>query len=184
MVASPQVYIVQAAKNNTDLLLKVAAGVLTVALCAVVARTLEPKLVEKGDTAPKFSLTTDQGKPVSRTDFGGKVLVLNFWATWCAPCLQELPSLDQFTRKFQNQGVTVLAVSVDRNEKRYKDLLDRVKPAFLTTRDPEANLPVAYGTFLYPETYIIGKDGKVLYKEANARDWMDPAFLNYFQSLL
>jgi cytochrome c biogenesis protein CcmG/thiol:disulfide interchange protein DsbE len=175
---------VQLARSRSDLVLKASLVTLTIALCIVVAGTLEPKITEKGDTAPKFTVTTDQGKTVSRSDFGGKVLVLNFWATWCAPCLEELPSLDAFARRFANQGVTVLAVSVDRNEQRYKDLLARVKPAFLTTRDPEANLPAEYGTFMYPETYIIGANGKVLYKEAAARDWMDPAFLNYFQSLL
>jgi cytochrome c biogenesis protein CcmG, thiol:disulfide interchange protein DsbE len=175
---------VQAANHRSDLVLKLAAGMLTIALCIVVAGTLEPKVIEKGDTAPKFTITTDQGKTISRSDFGGKILVLNFWATWCAPCIQELPSLDQFTRRFEGKGVTVLAVSVDRNEKRYKDLLDRVKPAFLSARDPETDLPAAYGTYMYPETYIIGQNGKILYKEANARDWMDPAFLNYFQSLL
>jgi cytochrome c biogenesis protein CcmG, thiol:disulfide interchange protein DsbE len=177
-------HIVQAGKDRADFVLKCAAGILTVALCVVAARTLEPTIIEKGDTAPSFSVTTDQGRTVTRSDFGGKVLVLNFWATWCGPCLQELPSLDQFARHFQNQGVTVLAVSVDRNEKRYKDLLNQVKPAFLSTRDPEAAIPASYGTFMFPETYIIGRDGKVLYKEANARDWMDPAFLNYFRSLL
>jgi peroxiredoxin len=171
-------------KNKTDLILKLVVAVLTIALCMVVAGTLEPSITEKGDTAPKFTVSTDQHRTITRSDFGGKLLVLNFWATWCGPCLQELPSLDQFTRKFAGQGVTVLAVSVDRNEKRYRDLLDRVRPAFLTTRDPEANLPASYGTFMYPETYVIGANGKVLYKEANARDWMDPAFLNYFQSLL
>ena len=157
---------------------------LSIALCVVVAGTLEPRIVDKGDTAPKFSLTTDQGRTVTRSEFGGKLLVLNFWATWCPPCIEELPSLDQFARKFSAQGVTVLAVSVDASEKRYRDLLERVRPAFQTVRDPEANVSSSYGTFKYPETYIIGKDGKVLYKETGGRNWMDPAFLNYFQSLL
>ena len=174
----------QLVKNRTDLILKVALAGLTAALCVVVAGTLEQTVIEKGDTAPKFTVPTDQGKTVTRSDFGGKVLVLNFWATWCGPCIQELPSLDQFARTYSGKGVTVVAVSVDRNEKRYKDLLDRVKPAFLTWRDPEANLPARYGTFMYPETYVIDASGKVLYKEAAARDWMDPTFLNYFQSLL
>ena len=174
----------QLIKNRADFILKATIVTLTAALCVVVAGTLEPRVVNKGDTAPKFSVTTDQGKAISRSDFGGKILVLNFWATWCAPCLEELPSLDQFSRKFANQGVTVLAVSVDRNEKRYRDLLNRVKPGFQTTRDPDSNIAASYGTFLYPETYIIDGNGKVLYKEAAARDWMDPAFLNYFQSLL
>ncbi len=170
--------------NKTDLALKLALVAATAALCVVVAGTLEPKVVEKGDSAPRFTVTTDQGQTVSRSKFEGKLLVLNFWATWCAPCIQELPSLDQFAKHYNGKGVTVLAVSVDRNEKRYRDLLSRVKPAFLTARDPEGNLPANYGTYMYPETYVIDQSGKVVYKEANARDWMDPAFLNYFQSLL
>lgn len=174
----------QLARDKTDLILKLALVAGTVALCVVVAGTLEPKVVEKGDNAPKFTVNTDQGKTVSRSNFGGKLLVLNFWASWCQPCLQEMPSLDRFARHFAGQGVTVLAVSVDRSEKRYRDLLDRVKPTFLTARDPEANLSASYGTYLVPETYIIDRNGKVVYKEAAARDWTDPAFLNYFRSLL
>jgi cytochrome c biogenesis protein CcmG/thiol:disulfide interchange protein DsbE len=175
---------VQLVRNKTDLVLKLALAAGTVALCAVVAGTLQPTVVDKGDSAPKFTIATDQGRTISRSDFGGKLLVLNFWASWCAPCIQEMPSLDQFARHFSTNGVTVLAVSVDRNEKRYREFLDRVKPAFLTARDPDANIPASYGTYLYPETYIIDQNGKVVYKEAAARDWMDPAFLNYFQSLL
>jgi thiol-disulfide isomerase/thioredoxin len=129
-------------------------------------------------------VTTDQGRTISRSDFGSKILVLNFWASWCAPCIQEMPSLDQFARQFAGKGVTVLAISVDTNEQKYRELLNRAKPAFLTARDPTADIAARYGTFLYPETYIIDQSGKVLYKEANARDWSDPAFLNYFQSLL
>jgi cytochrome c biogenesis protein CcmG, thiol:disulfide interchange protein DsbE len=175
---------VQLFRNRTDLILKAAIASLTAALCVVVAGTLEPKIVGKGDTAPKFTLTTDQGRTVTRSDFGGKLLVLNFWATWCPPCIEELPSLDQFAKKFGAQGVTVLAVSVDTSETQYRQLLERVRPGFLTVRDPEANISSSYGTFKYPETYVIDSGGKVLYKEAGGRDWMDPAFLNYFQSLL
>jgi peroxiredoxin len=175
---------VQVATNRTDFILKAAIGVATIALCFVVAGTLQPKVVNKGDTAPRFTLTTDQGKTISRSQFDGKLLVLNFWASWCQPCLQEMPSLDAFTRQYAGKGITVLAVSVDRNEKRYRDFLDRVKPAFLTARDPDANLPVSYGTYMYPETYIIDQNGKVVYKEAAARDWTDAAFQNYIQSLL
>ena len=95
-----------------------------------------------------------------------------------------VPSLDQFARQFAGKGVTVLAISVDTNQQKYRELLNRAKPAFLTARDPGADIAASYGTFLYPETYIIDQSGTVLYKEANARDWSDPAFLNYFQSLL
>ncbi len=174
----------QPSKDKTDLILKAAIVICSIALCFVVAGTLKPRIVEKGDSAPKFSITTDQGKTLTASDFGGKILVLNFWATWCQPCLEEMPSLDQFARRYADKGVTVLAVSVDKNEKRYRDFLAHVKPGFYTARDADANIPASYGTFMYPETYIIGANGKVLYKEVAARDWTDPAFQNYVQSLL
>ncbi len=171
-------------RNKTDLSLKLTLVAVTVALCVVVAGTMEPKVVAAGDRAPKFSIPADQGRTITPTNFGGKLLVLNFWATWCGPCLQELPSLDQFARRYGPKGITVLAISVDQNEKRYRDLLNRVQPSFLTARDPSTDISGSYGTFLYPETYIIDTAGKVVYKESAARDWMDPAFLNYIQSLL
>jgi cytochrome c biogenesis protein CcmG/thiol:disulfide interchange protein DsbE len=175
---------VQAPGSKVDLFLKIGIAALAVVLCVVVAGTLTQHVTVAGDTAPKFKITTDQGRTISRSDFGGDVLVLNFWASWCPPCIQEMPSLDQFARQFQNKGVTVLAISVDTNERKYRDLLNRAKPAFLTARDPAADIAASYGTFMFPETYIIDRKGKVLYKEAAARDWTDPAFLNYFQSLL
>jgi peroxiredoxin len=176
--------VVQPSKPNIDLALKVLIGILTVAMVFVVAGTLEQKVIDKGDTAPKFTITADQGPTISRTDFKGKLLVVNFWATWCPPCIEEWPSLNEFAARYKDKGVVVLGVSVDRNEKRYRDFLTRNPPQFLTARDPESNVPASYGTFMYPETYIIDQKGKVLYKIANAQNWTDPAFLNYFQTLL
>ncbi len=174
----------EALKNKVDLFLKVGIAGLVAVLCVVVAGALNQHVTEKGDTAPNFKITTDQGRTISRSDFGSKILVLNFWASWCPPCIQEMPSLDEFTRRFADKGVTVLAISVDANEQKYRDLLNRAKPSFLTARDPAADIAASYGTFMFPETYIIDQNGKVLYKEAAARDWTDPAFVSYFQSLL
>jgi cytochrome c biogenesis protein CcmG, thiol:disulfide interchange protein DsbE len=170
-------------KTNIDLMLKVLIGILTVAMIVVVSGTLEQKVIDKGDTAPNFNITADQGPTVSR-DFKGKLLVLNFWATWCPPCIEEWPSLNEFAAKYKDKGVVVVGVSVDRNEKKYREFLARNKPSFLTARDPESNIPASYGTFMYPETYIIDQKGKVLFKIANAQNWMDPAFLNYLQTIL
>jgi cytochrome c biogenesis protein CcmG, thiol:disulfide interchange protein DsbE len=170
--------------NQTDLILKILIGVLACVLVFLVSGTLKQTIIEKNDTAPKFSIATDQGPTVGRNDFKGKLLVLNFWASWCQPCLEEWPSLNEFARRYKDKGVTVLAVSVDRNEKRYRDFLARNKPEFLTARDPDTNISASYGTFAYPETYIINQQGKVVYKIAQGQNWTDPAFLNYFQSLL
>ncbi len=171
-------------KSKLDLALKAAIVLLTIAVVYVVAGTLEQKVIDKGDTAPKFTIKADQGPTVSRTDFKGKLLVLNFWATWCPPCISEWPSLNEFARRYKDKGVVVLAVSVDKNEKRYRDFVAKGKPEFLTALDPQWNIPASYGTFMIPETYIINQEGKVLFKVAQDQNWTDPTFLTYFQSLL
>jgi len=151
-----------------------AIGVLVVALIGVVADTTREKITEVGDTAPDFMLTTDTGQRLTRADFGGKLLVLNFWATWCLPCLEELPSLNEFQKQLAPSGVVVLGVSVDHNERTYQQFLKRAGVTFRTSRDPEADLSSRYGTFKYPETYVIDRNGRVLQKHIGPRDWMDP----------
>ena len=150
---------------------------LTVGLVWVVSGTLEVRIVNAGDTAPNFSIVTERGKTVTRSDFGGKLLVLNFWASWCPPCITELPSLNQFATEYASQGVVVLGVSIDKNEHLYKNFLTQRQVAFDTARDPEANISSIYGTFQIPETYIIDRTGKVLEKVISNQDWMDPQFL-------
>ena len=150
------------------------AGLLTVALSYVIADVFRNHITEAGDTAPNFIITTDNGRTISRKDFGGKVLVLNFWATWCPPCMKELPSLSEFARQTQGSGIVVLAISVDKNERLYRDVLKRNNVSFLTARDPEANVSAEYGTFKFPETYIINSEGKVVSKLISDQDWTDP----------
>lgn len=120
---------------------------------------------------------------MSPTSFGGKVLVLNFWATWCAPCVEEIPSLNEFQKRFANSGVVVLAVSVDKNAQTYRAFLDRIHVSFETTRDPDANVSAEYGTFQYPETYII-KNGRVVRKFISNQDWLSDDITHYVESLL
>jgi cytochrome c biogenesis protein CcmG, thiol:disulfide interchange protein DsbE len=153
-------------------------------LAWVVADTFREKVVVAGDTAPDFSVTTDNGRTLSRSDFGGKLLVLNFWATWCPPCLEELPSLNEFQQALADSGVVVLGVSVDANPKQYQAFLKRAKVAFQTARDPDAKIPSQYGTYQYPETYIIDRDGKVVEKVVGATSWTDPAMINRVKALL
>lgn len=160
-----------------DKALRLGILVLTVALVAVVASTLRDHVVVAGDSAPGFEVTTDNGKKISLDNFGGKVLVLNFWATWCPPCLSELPSLNAMAKELQGSGVVVLGISVDKDKAAYEKFLKRVKLNFETSRDPSADISVEYGTFKYPETYVIGRDGKVLEKFIADRDWMDPQIL-------
>ena len=157
---------------------------LAVALVWVVSGTLQPRVVKAGDTAPDFKITTDDGRTVTRANFGGKVLVLNFWASWCAPCVNEAPSLEAFERQMGPQGVVVLGVSIDTNEKRYRQFLQRFGITFPTARDPEANLSASYGTFLIPETYVIDSAGRVREKIISDQNWMDPDFVARVKAML
>ena len=129
-------------------------------------------------------MTTESGKKVNLQDFGGKVLVLNFWASWCGPCVEEAPSLDAFNRAMAPQGVVVLGVSIDRNEKMYRRFLKDYNISFETSRDPDWEINTRYGTFIFPETYIIDKSGNVREKIIAAQDWMAPAFVARIKALL
>jgi len=137
-----------------------------------------------GDSAPSFTVTTDDGRTLSPSNFGGKLLVVHFWATWCPPCVLETPSLNEFQKEYAKDGVVVLGISVDQNATAYRNFLQRMKISFATARDPEAKIASDYGTFQYPETYIINRDGKVVEKIISNTDWMDPERQNLIRAML
>lgn len=163
--------------SKQEFWLKGLAVLATAAFVFIAYDAFRERKVEAGDTAPGFSIRTDNGREITRAAFGGKVLVLNFWATWCPPCLNEIPSLNQMARTLSNKGVVVLGVSVDKNQEAYKKFLAKNKLEFLTAHDPSAEISGEYGTFKYPETYIVNAEGKVLEKLIADQNWMDPQIL-------
>src|SRR6266851_2263560 len=167
-----------------DRILQVSIGVLLAAFVYVIFVSLYERIVEVGDTAPDFSITADNGRTITPTNFGGKLLVLNFWATWCPPCIEELPSLNAFQRQFANSGVVVLGISVDKDEKLYRDFLAKARVSFLSARDPDNKINAEYGTLKFPETYIIDARGKVVRKIISNTDWMSERMLKDVESLL
>jgi cytochrome c biogenesis protein CcmG/thiol:disulfide interchange protein DsbE len=164
--------------------IQAAAALLLVGLCLIMADSLRERLVSVGDRAPGFQVTTDKGRKMTASDFGGKVLVLNFWATWCPPCIDELPSLEAMAQQLAPKGVVVLGVSVDKNEAAYKRFLEQARISFATARDPEADVSAEYGTFKYPETYVIDQQGRVRQKHIGPRNWMDAELVKSIESLL
>src|SRR5260370_4512733 len=150
----------------------------------VIFGSFHERLVEVGDSAPDFSITTDNGRAISAGRFGGKLLVLNFWPTWCPPCVEELPSLNEFANRFAKAGVVVLGISVDSDEKLYRDFLAKARVSFLTARDPDRKISADYGTFKYPESYIIDGKCKVLRKIITIQDWMSDRGIKDLKTLL
>jgi cytochrome c biogenesis protein CcmG, thiol:disulfide interchange protein DsbE len=170
-------------KGGLDQVLRGGIVVLSIVLVYVLYAAIHERVVVAGDKAPGFTITTDEGQAISVPNFGGKLLVLNFWASWCAPCVEETPSLSQFARRYADKGVVVLGVSVDRDASAYQKFLQRFRPAFLTARD--LKIHEDYGTYIYPETYFIDSSGRVVRKlDVAGIDFTDPKMLSFVDSLL
>jgi peroxiredoxin len=153
-------------------------------LVARVAPYLRVHNAEVGSRAPSFELTADDGSGARLEDYRGKYVLLNFWATWCAPCVEEMPALSRLHNDFSDEGLVVLGVSIDENREAYQRFLDDYDVSFPTVRDPTWDVMMRYGTKLVPETYLIGPDGIVLRKYVNWQNWDSPEIINYLRSLL
>lgn len=147
-----------------------------------------------GKRAEDF-VTEIGGKPGHLSDLRGKVVVLNFWATWCKSCEEELPSLNKLQKYIESRNALVLGVSDDDDTQAYEKFLKDKGVIFPTYpdpsvyRDPSTNSPISpiarvYGTTLIPDTYIINRDGKIARKFYCPQQWDSPEMLAYFDSIL
>ena len=139
----------------------------------------------RGRPAKDFALTLN-GEPTRLSDFRGKMVVLNFWASWCTPCVDEAPSLNQLQRQIAPLGGTVLGVNVGVNDNQdaYNAFLKQYNINFPTYRDSSQRIAVDYGTTMYPETYIINRAGRIDRKIVGAQDWTSPTMMAYLTSVL
>ena len=139
---------------------------------------------EVGDAAPDFTLPTLSGEPVSLRQFRENVVVLNFWATWCPPCIEETPSLRRFAEQMRSDGVAVLGVSVDQDTEALKKFVADYQLSFPIARDPDQAVASRYGTFKFPESYIIARDGRIADKLVGAVNWQDPRIVAFVRNLV
>jgi cytochrome c biogenesis protein CcmG/thiol:disulfide interchange protein DsbE len=135
-----------------------------------------------GTAAPDFTVK-DSDRTVTLSQFKGQVLVLNFWATWCPPCIEEMPSLVRMQQFMRAKGVTVLAVSVDVDESNYRRFLRDHNVALLSVRDPDQKSNGLYGTSKFPETYIIDRNGVMRRKFIGPVDWTEPEVIEFLGKL-
>ena len=135
-----------------------------------------------GSNAPEFTVQDAQNR-ITLSQYRGQVVVLNFWATWCPPCIEEMPSLVEMQRRMKDKGVTVLAVSVDVDEGAYHRFEKDHNVNLLTVRDPGQKSSSLYGTFKFPETYIIDRNGVMRRKFIGAVDWTEPEITDFLSKL-
>jgi cytochrome c biogenesis protein CcmG/thiol:disulfide interchange protein DsbE len=136
-----------------------------------------------GRAARDFTFQAD-GKAQQLSDLRGKVVVLNFWATWCPPCVEETPALNRLAAHMAGQGGVVLGISVDDDAGAYEKFLQDYGVAFPTWRDASRQVATSYGTKMYPETYVIDRQGKLLRRIIGPQDWDSPEMLGYFDGVL
>jgi len=130
--------------------------------------------------APQFVLS-DGTRTADLSKLRGRVVVLNFWASYCAPCIEELPSLLALQK--QMPGIEVVAVSIDQDPDVYRRFLVEHHVDVLTLRDEEQRVNALYGTVQIPETYIIDKQGVLRRKFIGAQNWTSPEIMDYLSRL-
>lgn len=157
--------------------LLIALATLTLAGCY--SGTRPPRI---GTAAPNFTVQ-DADRKLTLSDYHGKIVVLNFWATWCPPCVEEMPSLLQMQQRLKYKNVVVLAVSLDEDEGAYHKFLKDHGVNLITVRDPDLKSSELYGTFKYPETYIIDRNGVLQRKFIGAVDWNQPEVVDFLTKL-
>jgi cytochrome c biogenesis protein CcmG, thiol:disulfide interchange protein DsbE len=136
-----------------------------------------------GKKADDFAMELN-GKPEHLTDLRGKVVVLNFWASWCAPCIEETPSLIDLQKRIASRNGVILGVSVDEDPSAYEKFLKDQHINYLTYLDPSKKIATDYGTSMWPETYIIDRKGVIIRKIIGPQDWNSPDLLSYFDAIL
>ena len=133
-----------------------------------------------GTPAPAFSVT-DGTRTVSLADYRGKVVLVNFWATWCTPCIEEIPSLEALQK--QMPQIVILAISIDEDVDAYHRFLVDHQVTLLTINDHARNVNKLYGTNLFPETYVVDQNGNLRRKFVIAQDWTSPEIINYLKHI-
>jgi len=136
-------------------------------------------------SAPDFTLPTLNGKSVSLKDFRGKVVFMNFWATWCIPCQWEMPEMDKLYQTFKDRGFVVLAISLDQGPpKAVEDFVKARKLSYPVLLDSQAEAARLYGLRGVPGTYLIGPDGLLRYAVFGPKEWFGEEAKELIASLL
>ncbi|HHL39126.1 MAG TPA: TlpA family protein disulfide reductase [Deltaproteobacteria bacterium] len=134
--------------------------------------------------APDFTLDDVDGATVTLSELRGKVVFLNFWATWCPPCKEEMPSMEALHRKFASRGLVVLAVNDYESRDKAASFVKKHGYTFRVPVDPSGKVSEAYRAMLLPTTFIIDRRGMVIGKATGARRWDGPEAFELFGELL
>lgn len=131
-----------------------------------------------------FELEDLNGKKVQMSDFKGKVIFLNFWATWCGPCRSEMPSMEKLYNALKNKGLVMLAINLQEDKKKVAAFMNSNKLTFPVLLDTTGKIGSIYGARNIPTTYLFDKSGFAVFGTAGAREWNDDQHMEIFRHLL
>ncbi len=140
------------------------------------------EMVEK--EAPLFTLKDLSGRRVSLVDFRGKVVLLNFWATWCPPCISEIPKLNELREAYAGRDFEIIAVSTDRSLSAVKRFIKKRPVSFVVLHDEGIKVSRKYNVFSIPTTFLLDKKGRIVEKFLGEYDWTSPEIRKKIDELL
>ncbi len=175
---------------KTRTLLTIAFAVVLTVVGAIFLRSLSPPASPTGSlaflsAAPALPIYDRSGKIVDLSKEKGRLVIVHFWATWCPPCVEEVPALSKFWEKYRGRDDIVLyTISVDKDWKTIDAFSAKNPNALPIYHDPEAATAHRFGSTQYPETYIANKNGRVIYRVQGAIEWNDPSVQQRIVQLL
>jgi thiol-disulfide isomerase/thioredoxin len=138
-----------------------------------------------GQAAPDFTLSDLSGKSFSLSALRGKVVIVNFWATWCPPCRAEMPSMEKLHKELADEGLVLLAVNVEKDGRQtVAKFLSATPHSFPILLDEKEEIQKRYGVYKFPESFVVRKDGIIDDKVIGAIDWAHPQSIAYFRALM
>jgi peroxiredoxin len=137
-----------------------------------------------GLPAPPLALKRVGGGDIDIASLKGKVVLVNFWATWCEPCRAEMPEFEKLYRKMEGKPFELLAVSVDEKDTKVKEMAKAMNLSFPILLDDREKTARMWGTIMFPETYLIGPDGMVIEKIIGAKEWTGEEITNKLEKLM
>jgi DsbE subfamily thiol:disulfide oxidoreductase len=140
--------------------------------------------VKDSSPAPDFSLPDQSGKKATLKDFRGQLVLLNFWATWCVPCREEMPAMERLYQQFKSKGFTIVAVDIKDSRKEALAFIKDLKISYPVMFDPDGEVGLLYGAWGLPATYLIGPKGERLARIWGPAQWDGAGAKQLIQDLL
>lgn len=154
-------------------------GIVGRCVAAVVLAAVTPACAEQGrlqawtgaPEAPPIELRTVEGRPFSLSDLRGRVVLVNFWASWCEPCIDEMPSIQRLRERLAGEGFEIVAVNFQEGEPRIRAFLARVPVTFPIVRDTDGGVAKAWQVRIFPSSFVVDPEGQVRYLLVGSIDW-------------